>query len=255
MTTSFYLGANFKMHQTPIETGTFIDDLIALLPAPAPAKLFLMPPFTSLSTAADHLAGRDIWLGAQNMHWVKEGAYTGEISASMLVATGCNMVMLGHAERRQRFGETDDALRQKVAQAAHTRLRVLLCVGDNAVEQQLGIASDIVAMQLKVALHDLPADSLTHLLVVYEPVWSIGEGGTPADADIVAEMHECIRQTLVALYGLRALDVPILYSGSVNSTNCAMYAQLAQVDGLLIGRAAWTPSGFVEVLTRGISEH
>ena len=248
----FYFGSNFKMHQTPAETAAFMEDLLPLVPAPHPAQLFLIPPFTSLTTVAPLLTNHNIWLGAQNMHWAAAGAYTGEISASMLVAAGCNMVMLGHAERRQHFGEADDALRQKVALASDAGLRVLLCVGDNAAERQLGIARDIVAMQLKIALYDLSDDSLDNLMIAYEPVWSIGEAGTPADTDIVADMHECIRQTLAERYGLRALDVPILYGGSVNLTNCADYARLAYVDGLFVGRAAWSPAGFVEVMTRGV---
>lgn len=256
--TPFYFGSNFKMHQTPPDTARFVAELNQLLPTDLPAQLFLIPPFTSLPTAAAALAESTIWLGAQTMHWADQGAHTGEISAPMLTAVGVELIMLGHAERRVQFGETDETLRKKVAAAAKNGLRILLCVGENAAERSAGAAEQTVAQQLHIALADLPPDYLLpeylpSLLIAYEPVWSIGEGGSPADTAIIAAMHNSIRATLAAKFSAAAQNVPILYGGSVNPSNCAQYAALPQVDGLFVGRAAWTPPGFVDVLTRALT--
>jgi triosephosphate isomerase len=253
MTTPFYFGSNFKMHQTPAQTAAFIESLRGLQPDEPTIQRFLIPPFTSLATAAHALQGSPIWLGAQNMHWADEGAYTGEIAAPMLRELGVALVMLGHAERRTLFGETDMSLRKKVNAAVKAGLRVLLCVGEQAEQRAVGISQEIVAIQLKSALIDLPAEKLPHLLVAYEPVWSIGEGGTPADPSIVQEMHRWIRSVLLARFGEAAHAIPILYGGSVNLKNCAAYAALPNVNGLFVGRAAWTPQGFVDVMRAGFA--
>ena len=253
----FYFGSNFKMHQTPAQTAAFITDLrqrLATLPTPA-IQLFLFPPFTSLTTAAQALQGSRVWLGAQTIHWAAEGAYTGEISAPMVQAAGAELVMLGHAERRTLFGETNEALRKKMSVAVAAGLRVLLCVGEQAAERAVGISQEVVAIQLKTALFDLPTVALPNLLVAYEPVWSIGEGGIPAEAAVVGEMHSWIRSVLTTKFGNVAGQISLLYGGSVNRDNCAAYAALPNVDGLFVGRAAWTPQGFVEVLQAGLAAH
>jgi len=249
----FYFGSNFKMHQTPPETERFVAELEKLLPADLSTQIFLLPPFPSLPAAATSLADSEIWLGAQNMHWAEQGAHTGEISPVMLRAVGVDLIMLGHAERREQFGETDEALRKKVAAAAKHGLRILLCVGENAEKRNAGMAEQTITRQLQIALADLPSDTLSSVMIAYEPVWSIGEGGSPADAAIVATMHDEIRSTLFAQFGEAGRAIPILYGGSVNPINCAQYAALSQVDGLFVGRAAWTPSGFVDVLTRALA--
>ncbi|MEM7537347.1 MAG: triose-phosphate isomerase [Chloroflexota bacterium] len=247
----FLFGTNFKMHQTPSETAAYIDELLAF-PPPPNAQLFLIPPFTSLTTAATHLHGSDIWLGAQNMHWAEEGAYTGEISAPMLLATGANLVMLGHAERRHQFGETDGILYKKLWRAINAGLQVLLCVGEDADQRGRNISKEVLALQMKVALGDLHTDALNSIMIAYEPVWSIGVGGIPASPEIVAEMHNWIRAVLIDMFDIEAMNVPILYGGSVNPKNCADYAGLSQVDGLFVGRAALTPMGFMDVLSRSL---
>ncbi|MCB0107129.1 MAG: triosephosphate isomerase, partial [Caldilineaceae bacterium] len=162
---------------------------------------------------------------------------------------------LGHAERRTLFGETDEALRKKVNAAATAGLRILLCVGERAEERAVGISQEIIAIQLKTALFDLPANAFANLLIAYEPVWSIGERGIPADPALVGEMHNWIRELLLQRFGGPAHTVPILYGGSVNRENCAAYAALSNVDGLFVGRAAWTPQGFVAVMTTGFVAH
>lgn len=249
----FYFGSNFKMHQTPVQTANFIEQLRSLAPVASMVQCFLIPPFTSLTTAAHSLQGSPIWLGAQTMHWASEGAYTGEISPAMLQDIGTELVMLGHAERRTLFGETDSALRKKVVAATNAGLRVLLCVGEQAEARAVDISQEVVAIQLKTALFDLPTSAQSQLLIAYEPVWSIGEGGTPADPPIVAEMHNWIRTLLVQRFGDEAAAIPILYGGSVNRANCAAYAALPDVNGLFVGRAAWTPEGYVDMLQAGLA--
>lgn len=250
--TPFYFGSNFKMHQTPHETERFITALDQFLPAKLSTQLFLIPPFTSLPTAATALAKSTTWLGAQNMHWADAGAHTGETSPVMLRAVGVDLIMLGHAERRGQFGETDEALCKKVSAAAKHGLRILLCVGENANERNAGAAEQTITRQLQIALADLPLDYLPRVMIAYEPVWSIGEGGSPADTATVATMHDEIRHTLFSQFGKPGRTIPILYGGSVNPTNCAQYAALPQVDGLFVGRAAWTPEGFADVLNRAL---
>lgn len=251
--TPFYFGSNFKMHQTPAQTVDFITALYQLAPDEPAIQRFLIPPFTSLTTAAARLQNSSIWLGAQTMHWAAEGAYTGEISAMMLRELGADLVMLGHAERRTLFGETDDALRKKVSVAHEAGLRILLCVGEQADQRAVDISNEVIAIQLKTALFDLPAKAVPTLLIAYEPVWSIGEGGTAADPGVVGAMHNWIRDLLLQRFGATARTIPILYGGSVNRDNCAAYAALPNVNGLFVGRAAWTPMGFVDVMKMGFA--
>lgn len=251
----FYFGSNFKMHQTPTQTAAFITALRQLAPDAPEIQRFLIPPFTSLNTAAPLLQNSPIWLGAQTMHWAEQGAYTGEISATMLQEIGVDLVMLGHAERRTLFGENDVALRKKVNAAAEAGLRILLCVGENAEEEELRISYEVVKIQLRIALFDMTISQMANLCIAYEPVWSIGKDGKPADPFIVEDMHRLIRGELCARFGDEAISIPILYGGSVNRDNCAAYAALPNVNGLFVGRAAWTPEGFVDVMRAGFAAH
>ena len=245
---NFFFGSNLKMYQTPDETRCFVDELREMLPASGETQIFLIPPFTSLMVASERLHDSAVWLGAQNMHWADVGAYTGEISPIMLRASGVDLIMLGHAERRTHFGETDEALHKKVQAAVRHDLRILLCVGENAAQRESGLTRAIIESQLTIALTGLARAYLSKLMIAYEPVWSIGAGGKAADPEIVSDMHTFVRETLIELFGEAATTVPILYGGSVNPTNCVPYATLPQVDGLFVGRAAWNPSGFVELL-------
>lgn len=246
----FLFGSNFKMHGTPADTERFIRDLRAL--DPPDAQLFLIPPFTSLERAAGALSGSTIWLGAQTVHWAKEGAFTGAISAPMVRAAGAELVMLGHAEQRQHFGETDALISRKVPVALDAGLRVLLCVGETREQRDFGVEREAIAVQLKTALHEAMPTQAERLLVAYEPVWAIGEGGAPAPPQTVATMMTWIHALLAERFGEREPRVPVLYGGSVNRDNCAGYARLDEVDGLFVGRAAWRPEGFVEVLSRAL---
>jgi L-erythrulose 1-phosphate isomerase len=259
MSTPFYFGTNLKMNQTPAEAHAFVSHIVTaisnLQPSISPSpQIWLTLSFTNIAVVADLCAQHNIWLGAQNMHWADEGAFTGEISPVQLKAVGANLVMLGHAERRTMFGETDEALNKKVLAAAKHGLRVMLCVGETASEKQLGTGYAYVTRQLTQDLASL-SDSYRHpqgLVVLYEPVWSVGPTGVPADPVYVTEAIANIRRTLQHLFGEAGANVPILYGGSVTADNCANYAHLPNCAGLGVGRAAWQAEGFLRVLGQAL---
>ena len=246
----FYFGTNLKMNQSPAEALAFVQAIARLrsFVSGRPTQLWVIPSYTNLTTVAQACNEVGIWLGAQNMHWEEGGAYTGEISAAQLKACGANLVMLGHAERRTLFGETDEALNRKVLSAARHGLRIMLCVGETAFEKNFGTGDDYVSRQLKINLHGLSDPS--QLLILYEPVWSIGAGGVPAEPAYVSAAFANIRRTLLALYPRHGADIPILYGGSVNAGNVQAYAHLPNCTGVGVGRAAWQAEDFVKVLGR-----
>jgi triosephosphate isomerase len=249
----FLFGTNFKMNQTAAESARFVEELLASVAPPAGVQLFAIPPFTSLPAATARAAGSPLWIGAQNMHWAADGAYTGEVSAPMLTALGVDLVLLGHAERRGLFGETDQALQKKVHAAREAGLRVLLCVGETAEEKGYGVGEETVARQLKIALHGLDPAVLPGLQVAYEPVWSIGAGGTPARPEDVAPIAAHLRATLGARFGEDGRAVPVLYGVSVDPGNAGTFTALPEIDGLFVGRAAWTVAGYRDVLAAGLA--
>jgi triosephosphate isomerase len=240
---SFFFGTNTKMHQTPAETLAFLDGLAALLPS-GPTQLFVLPSFTSLPDAARHPVRRHIWLGAQNVHWEDQGAHTGEVSAPMLAALGLDLVMVGHAERRA-AGETDATIAGKVRAALRHGLRVLLCVGETRDERAAGVGEEVALRQVMLALHGFEPEQMERVIVAYEPVWSIGEDGTPATPEEAWPVAMAIKRRLTEENGRGAA---VLYGGSVNAENAAAFARARAFDGLFVGRAAWTPEGFAEVL-------
>ena len=255
MARPFLFGTNFKMNQTPAESAAFYRQLAASVEVPPDAHLFVIPPFTSLGAVAE-VAGEpphQIWVGAQNVHWAPDGAYTGEISVGMLLALGLDLVLLGHAERRRYFHETDVDLNKKVLAALGAGLRVLLAVGETAEERSFGVGREIVLRQLKIGLRDVRPEHLELLHIAYEPVWSIGAGGTPASPEDVAPMAESIRTGLTELVGKLGAEIPILYGGSVDPGNAGTFTALPDIDGLFVGRAAWSVEGFIATYQGGLA--
>lgn len=246
----FFFGTNLKMHQTASDTAAFLDGLFgAIGSSDARVQFFVIPPFTSLATVAHHPARSVFWIGAQNMHWALAGAFTGEISAPMLQEFDVDLVLIGHAERRQLFGETDETVWRKVRTTLQQGMRALLCVGETASERDAGIGSRRVLEQLERAVAGLSTTEAHDLLIAYEPVWSIGEKGTPADPIEIRPVFEIMRRWLGDRFG-REVRPPLLYGGSVDLNNCAAFATAPEIDGLFVGRAAWTVSGFTETAWR-----
>jgi len=250
----FFFGTNLKMHQTPAQTAAFVHVLrerLLQLPHKDDLTLWVAPSYTSIQAAAEAARGAPIWIGAQNMHWADEGAFTGEISPRMLKACGAQFVMLGHVERRTLFGETDELIHQKVLAAARHDLKVMLCVGEPWTVKEAGAGDEYVAQQLKLALRGFSRCEM--LLILYEPIWSVGAGGIPADPADVSRAMDNIRGVLRQLYGPSSEAVPLLYGGSVDEANCAHYARLPQAAGMGVGRAGLSLERFWVVLTNALA--
>jgi L-erythrulose 1-phosphate isomerase len=250
----FLFGTNFKMNQTPIESAAFYQQLAASIQTPPNTHLFVIPPFTSLAAVKD-VAGQpphQIWVGSQNVHWAPEGAYTGEISVGMLLALDVDLVLLGHAERRRYFHETDSELNRKVLAALSAGLRVLLAIGETAEERSFGVSGETVLRQLRIGLHGVLPEQLAQIQIAYEPVWSIGAGGTPASPEDVEPIAKLIRSGCEEMFAGSGAEVSILYGGSVDPSNAGTFTALPDIDGLFVGRAAWTVEGFIATFQAGL---
>ncbi|KDV94851.1 triosephosphate isomerase family protein [Raoultella ornithinolytica 2-156-04_S1_C2] len=218
---------------------------------------FVIPPFTAIHPVSRYLQERHIrcLTGAQNMHEADSGPWTGEISADMLLEAGATLVELGHSERRGAFNETDAAINRKVHSALRHGLRPLICIGDSAEEKSWQVSRETVVRQMKIALHGLSRQQVVDTLVAYEPIWAIGEQGTPARPEQAGEIHRALRQGLCELFGQETgLQIPLLYGGSVNKQNAVELLQQEDVDGLFIGRAAWDATGYCEIVQRVTQE-
>lgn len=239
-----WIGTSWKMNKTGGEALAFARALAAA-PSPEGIQRFVVPPFTALRPVADAMSGTDVMVGAQNMHWADDGAWTGEVSAPMLVDAGARMVELGHSERRAYFGETDETVGLKVAAALRHGLVPLICIGETATEKAAGQTDAVLERQVRAALGSVPRDA--GVLFAYEPVWAIGEGGSPADPAYVDARLKKIRSLAASM--LDRLPA-CLYGGSVTRDNCADLIALPGLDGLFIGRAAWQVEGFLDILRR-----
>lgn len=211
--------------------------------------IFIIPSFLSLPRVCEILSDTKIKVGSQNMHWEPQGAYTGEVSPLMLKEIGIQIAEVGHSERRQYFGETNDTVNKKVLSALKHGLTPLVCVGEPATEKIYGVEKQYVLRQVLIALRDVSSEDLSKVMLAYEPVWSIGESGIPAEPAYAESMHAWIRKSLIDQYGEeRAESIPILYGGSVNSKNAGPFLLCKNVDGLFIGRAAWEIRGFLGII-------
>jgi triosephosphate isomerase len=238
------------MNHLLAETEAYVRALRELVEAKNPKfQVFIVPPFTVLRRACELLKGSPVKVGAQNMHWEDGGAFTGEISPLMVRDCGAHLVELGHSERRAQFGETDFTVNQKVLAALKHGLNPLVCVGETASEKSFGVARESVVRQVKIALRDVPEDRVGELILAYEPVWAIGESGTPAEPGYANSIQGFIRETVSELYGeTPARQVPVLYGGSVNTENAAPFVREPEIDGLFVGRAAWTVDGLIQLI-------
>lgn len=243
------VAANWKMHKTVEEVGSYFEGFRAVSPAPREGvRLLFFPSFPLLVPVVEAVAERgDIGVGAQNCHWEEEGAYTGEVSAPMIAATGASHVLVGHSERRQYFGETDATCAKKLRAVLDAGLAPMLCVGERLEEREAGRARTVVIEQLTRAADGLSREEYRNLSLAYEPVWAIGTGETaePADAQ---EMHAAIRDVLGSIASPElAREIPILYGGSCKPHNAEALISQPDVDGSLVGGASLDPSDFAAI--------
>jgi triosephosphate isomerase len=232
------------MNKTGSETRAFLNEFIPLVQDASNVDIVVAPPFTSIYAAAELLANTSIHLAAQDLFYEEKGAYTGEISPSMLTDSGCSHVIVGHSERRQYFKETDDILNRKTKIARKHDLNVIFCIGESLDEREAGKTFDVLDRQICEGLKDVPAVSI---IVAYEPIWAIGTGKT-ATTEQAQDAHHYIRERLAALYGGAAGEIRILYGGSVTADNVDALMTCADVDGALVGGASLKADSFSRIV-------
>ncbi|RMG66819.1 MAG: triose-phosphate isomerase, partial [Nitrospirae bacterium] len=240
------IAANWKMHMTTGETREFITQFLPLVQDVQDVEIVIAPPFTSLAVAAKFLKGSNVRLAGQNLFWEEKGAFTGEISAPMLRDVECEYVIVGHSERRQYFGETDETVNRRVKAALKAGLKVILCIGETIEEREAGKTFDVLKTQIFGGLKEIEAHEM--LVIAYEPVWAIGTGKT-ATPELAEEAHQFIRERLGELFGSEAAsNIRILYGGSVKPENVASLMAQPDVDGGLVGGASLKPDSFAKIV-------
>lgn len=241
------VAGNWKMNNDRNAAKKLITELNPLV-KDAACEVVLCVPYTNLETALSLCEGTNMHVGAENCHWAKSGAFTGEISAEMLAEMGVEYVIIGHSERRQYFGETDQTVQARVRAALDAGLKVILCVGEVLEQREQGITEEVVALQTKVALGGVSEEELSRIVIAYEPVWAIGTGKT-ATADQAEEVCAFIRSVVAKLYSKAAADVlTIQYGGSMKPGNAKELLSKEDVDGGLIGGAALVASDFAAII-------
>lgn len=245
----FLIAGNWKMNGGPEATAALLDEINRLKPEISEeVDVLVCPPFVSLSMASEYLRDSDIQVGGQNMHFEEKGAYTGEISAGMLIESGCNYVILGHSERRQYFGETDELVNKKTKKALAVKLAPVVCVGESLEERKAEKHFERTETQVKAAFSGTSPADAADVVVAYEPVWAIGTGETASPVQ-AQEMHAYIRGVISALYDEdTAARVRILYGGSMKPGNAGELLEQPDVDGGLIGGASLKAEDFIQII-------
>lgn len=241
------IAGNWKMNKTPKEAEALLKE-IAPLVKDADCEVIACVPYVDLCTAIEATKGTNIKIGAENCHWAESGAFTGEISTGMLTELGVEYVVLGHSERRQYFGETDETVNKRTKAALAAGLKPIVCVGELLWERECDITEEVIARQIKLDLFDVSAEDVKKTIIAYEPVWAIGTGKT-ATAEQAEEVCAFIRATLAKLYGQEVADaVTIQYGGSMNDGNCDELLSKENVDGGLIGGASLVAEKFATIV-------
>ena len=247
------IAGNWKMNKTPAEAKVLLEEILPVA-KDADCEVIACVPFVDLSVALEVTKDSNVKIGAENCHWEESGAYTGEISAKMLAEMGVPYVVLGHSERRQYFGETDETVNKRTKAALAAGLKPIVCVGELLWERECNITEEVIARQIKLDLFDVSAEDVLKTVIAYEPVWAIGTGKT-ATADQAEEVCAFIRATLAKLYGQEVADaVTIQYGGSMNDGNAAELLSKTNVDGGLIGGASLVAEKFgaiIDAATKG----
>ena len=242
------IAGNWKMNMTPSAAKTAIAETSALVAGKNGCEVVLCVPFVDIAVAVEAAKGTNVKIGAQNVHFEKKGAFTGEISADMLLESGVEYVIVGHSERRQYFGETDETVNKRTRAALDAGLKVILCLGEVLEERQAGITEEIVSMQTKLDLAGIPAEQMKNVIIAYEPVWAIGTGLT-ATPDQAEEVCAIIRKVVCGLYNNDVAEaLTIQYGGSMNDGNAAELLAKLDVDGGLIGGASLVPEKFAKIV-------
>ena len=242
------IAGNWKMNMTPAEATAFINEIKPMVAGKDNCDIIFCAPYVTIAAAMEAAKGSNIVIGAENVHFAAKGAYTGEISAEMLKAIGVDTVIIGHSERRQYFGETDETVNLRTKAALAAGLRVILCMGEVKEQRVSGITNEICAMQIKLDLAGVSAEDMKNVIIAYEPVWAIGTGltATPEQAE---ETCGVIRQVLVEMYGEEVAEATtIQYGGSMNEKNAAELLAKPNVDGGLIGGASLVAEKFTAIV-------
>ncbi|HET9943293.1 MAG TPA: triose-phosphate isomerase [Terriglobia bacterium] len=242
------IAGNWKMFKTIAETRAFFSAFLPMVSSVSHCDIVVAPPFTALAAASSAVAGTRVAISGQDVYWENEGAFTGEVSIAMLQDSGCTHTIIGHSERRQFFGETDETVNRKTRAAIAGRLQPIVCVGETLAERDAGKAADVVRRQVRQGLAQLTESDLSPMIVAYEPVWAIGTGRT-ATPETAAEMHGEIRRTIGEIWGSKAAsEMRILYGGSVKPNNIRELMQREDIDGALVGGASLDPASFAAIV-------
>ena len=242
------IAANCKMYKTPPEAKKFCEEFLPLVAGHSRDEIAICAPYIDISTLSCALFEKGIGIGAQNMFWEKEGAFTGEVSAPLLKAIGCTHVIIGHSERRQFFGETDDTVNKKLRAALEAHLIPIVCVGEVLEEREARLTDEVLRRQCNGAFRGIGGERAGTVVVAYEPVWAIGTGKT-ATPDMAADAHRTVRQEAAAALGDEvAKNMRILYGGSVKPENAQALMSEEEIDGALVGGASLDPKSFAAIV-------
>jgi triosephosphate isomerase (TIM) len=242
------MAGNWKMYKVPDETRDYLHHFLPLVAGHDRDEIVICPPYIDICDAVKVTKGSNVEIGAQDLHWEKEGAYTGEICPSMLLAAGCTHVIIGHSERRQYFGETDDIVNFKLKAALEAGLTPIVCVGEVLEEREANLTEDVLRRQCLRAFYAISGKKAHNLVVAYEPVWAIGTGKT-ATPQLAADAHSLIRGEAAKAFGQELADnLRILYGGSVKPENVKSLMAEEEIDGALVGGASLDPKSFAAIV-------
>jgi triosephosphate isomerase len=241
------IAGNWKMYKTPSEAAETASSLVGLVRDIRDIDIMIAPAYPALDSVAQQLRGSNVDLGAQNIFWEPEGAYTGEVAPGMLKAVGCTYVIIGHSERRQYFGETDETVNKRIESALGVGLKPVLCVGETEAQRDAGDTFSVLDKQVRNGLKKLGSGELSSLVIAYEPVWAIGTGKT-ATREQAQEVHQFIRSLLEKQFGSSfSGSVRILYGGSVKPANISELMAMTDIDGALVGGASLSAESFSSI--------
>lgn len=242
------IAANWKMYKTPQQGRDFVSAFLPLTWGHTRDEIVLCPPFIDIPAVVEAVQDSGIGVGGQDLFWEKEGAYTGAISAGMLLSAGCTHVLIGHSERRQYFGETDDTVNRKLRIALASGLKPIVCVGEVIQEREASMTEDVLRRQCSIAFREISGAEAIPLVIAYEPVWAIGTGKT-ATPELAADAHRVIRTEAANAFGEGvATQMRILYGGSVKPENAKALMSQAEIDGALVGGASLNPKSFAAIV-------